>query len=665
MNSFAHFSQITLRFLSSPIHTFLYSSLLITLITKYVIYSRYIHHIEKEGFKLFDFLFTVEIDMLLVLIILSVASTKPRLAIFKKTRKLIDGIIALFALSYFAYSLSNLKVVLEFGSPINLEILQDAIRRSDDLVLISSEYLMTWLLLPMLFLCIAIGIAFVYKKKYSTVTTQDAEKNTPAGLYLATSILAAFILITSLTVNELSFSPELIRMKGSSIVNLMRDVVFQENTATAMGNVYADRLKRTNSSPINHISRKPNIVFILLESTGYEYSPLAGDTGTASMPFLKKMSEMGVVPVQARAIFPSTTKSVFNILSGQYPVPHRYIAETELDFPVTGIAEYLAPLGYNSAYFQSASGIFERRPSLVNNLGFDEFITAQEIKPDALIFGGLNMDEFILQPRIETWVKDQKKPFVMAILTSMSHHPYLLPTASDTTYAAFRTSTDEQKKQSYYEALRYEDTFLEKIVTTINDQNNNPEGTLFIILGDHGEGFGEHGRYTHSLNLYDESLRIPLIFYWKGVTESKRIETGFYTTNDILPTIFHLIGADTIPNDLPGANILASQPTLNDTYFVSRQQKIGVGLITQQGVKYIFDDERDTIEKFNLITDPSEQHNLVETMTSEEKSRVEETLFNWKMNHFYVGHDKNTTEAREMYKWICEPSIYGECKLKN
>jgi arylsulfatase A-like enzyme len=40
--------------------------------------------------------------------------------------------------------------------------------------------------------------------------------------------------------------------------------------------------------------------------------------------------------------------------------------------------------------------------------------------------------------------------------------------------------------------------------------------SIVIILGDHGESFGEHGPRGRSLLVYDETVKIPGIVYADG-----------------------------------------------------------------------------------------------------------------------------------------------------
>jgi len=51
------------------------------------------------------------------------------------------------------------------------------------------------------------------------------------------------------------------------------------------------------------------------------------------------------------------------------------------------------------------------------------------------------------------------------------------------------------------------------------------EDSLIIITSDHGEEFREHGCFKHGFQLYDETLHIPLIFYWKGHFDTQSKET--------------------------------------------------------------------------------------------------------------------------------------------
>src|SRR5207302_8395447 len=41
--------------------------------------------------------------------------------------------------------------------------------------------------------------------------------------------------------------------------------------------------------------------------------------------------------------------------------------------------------------------------------------------------------------------------------------------------------------------------------------------TAVIVAADHGEAFGEHGEYAHSIFVYDTTLRVPLVMRGPGI----------------------------------------------------------------------------------------------------------------------------------------------------
>ena len=69
------------------------------------------------------------------------------------------------------------------------------------------------------------------------------------------------------------------------------------------------------------------------------------------------------------------------------------------------------------------------------------------------------------------------------------------------------------------------------------------DSTLVVITGDHGEMLGEHGEVTHSYFIYQNALRVPLIFKVPGRTE-RRIVESMVGLIDIVPTIAGLIDMD-------------------------------------------------------------------------------------------------------------------------
>src|SRR5207245_6046663 len=77
---------------------------------------------------------------------------------------------------------------------------------------------------------------------------------------------------------------------------------------------------------------------------------------------------------------------------------------------------------------------------------------------------------------------------------------------------------------------------------------------VIVLTSDHGEGLGDHGEDQHSILLYTEALRVPLMVKLpQGRRKGETIEEPAQLA-DIVPTVAGLLGLD-IPA-LPGRSLL-------------------------------------------------------------------------------------------------------------
>ncbi len=81
--------------------------------------------------------------------------------------------------------------------------------------------------------------------------------------------------------------------------------------------------------------------------------------------------------------------------------------------------------------------------------------------------------------------------------------------------------------------------------------------TLVVIASDHGESLGEHDYYfDHGENLFDPSLRIPLLLAGPG-TKAELRTSVLATTLDIVPTVLDALKVS-YPPDLAGQSLLSA-----------------------------------------------------------------------------------------------------------
>ncbi len=80
--------------------------------------------------------------------------------------------------------------------------------------------------------------------------------------------------------------------------------------------------------------------------------------------------------------------------------------------------------------------------------------------------------------------------------------------------------------------------------------------TLVVVVGDHGEGLGDHGWLEHAVFLHRELLRVPLIVRYPGKFDGGRRHEGLVLLEDVAPTILEICGVAP-PRELDGVSLLA------------------------------------------------------------------------------------------------------------
>jgi len=94
---------------------------------------------------------------------------------------------------------------------------------------------------------------------------------------------------------------------------------------------------------------------------------------------------------------------------------------------------------------------------------------------------------------------------------------------------------------SYDNAVLQADAVIAELLDTLKAKNylNN---AVVVITADHGEGLGDHEKYSHSNSVYEELLNIPLIVINYGVsTEFPQTSGQLLSQTDIAPTILHAL----------------------------------------------------------------------------------------------------------------------------
>ncbi|MBV9453148.1 MAG: DUF4352 domain-containing protein, partial [Rubrobacter sp.] len=180
------------------------------------------------------------------------------------------------------------------------------------------------------------------------------------------------------------------------------------------------------------------------------------------------------------------------------------------------------------------------------------------------------------------------------------------------------------------------------------------DNTIFVLFGDHGEGFGEHGRFMHGDTIWEEGLKVPLIIHAPGWFEGGQRAEGPSNYTDILPTVLEMLGYEIRNGEYPGYSLLHTLPDDRSLMFTCISRRKCLASI-KGNEKYIYHYDNQPEEVYDLSKDPYEEHNLVSEYSKEDLDERRKDLFAWlaridEQYGYYLrggGSEENTGEQAD------------------
>lgn len=285
-------------------------------------------------------------------------------------------------------------------------------------------------------------------------------------------------------------------------------------------------------------SRK-NVVILIVESFGREYIGALNKT-------LENGQYKGYTPCVDSLIAKSVTfshtycngrKSIDGMPSILSSIPMFvepfFLTPASMNH-VSGIASILAAEGYQTAFFHGAQRGSMGFQAFSRATGFQDYYGREDYDADTRFGGDEDFDGMWAiwdEPFLQyyaTKMSEMKEPFMTAVFTASSHHPYVIPEKYKTQYP--------EEGIVIHKCIRYTDMAIGKFFEKASREPwfNN---TIFVLTSDH-TNLSDHAFYETDLGGFCS----PIIIYEPGNAERlPEIQDKIAQQIDILPTVMGML----------------------------------------------------------------------------------------------------------------------------
>lgn len=358
--------------------------------------------------------------------------------------------------------------------------------------------------------------------------------------------------------------------------------------------------------PYRQIAERPNILFILTDDQAPWAFGASGDPN-AYTPNIDKLAAKGVTFQNAFTTTPVCSPSRTSIMTGRYASEYNILdfivspnhsklkydpnVNAGLDPSSITFAEMLQKSGYHTGlvgkWHLGDWSSEEGEKFHPKNHGFDFFMGlagggADPKDPELEIEGklqtvqGLTTD--ILADHAISFINDKSAaPFLLCYNTRAPHSQWLPvaeedwapfenldPVLPNANYPDLNIEKAKRRMKEYLASTAGMDRNVGRLITAL-EEKGILDNTIVIFMSDHGYNMGHNGiehkgngkwitntipKKTNNINagyrpnLFDNSLKIPAIVYWKGVAQAGRKVEKTISVLDIYPTLLEMAGVE-------------------------------------------------------------------------------------------------------------------------
>jgi membrane-anchored protein YejM (alkaline phosphatase superfamily) len=353
-------------------------------------------------------------------------------------------------------------------------------------------------------------------------------------------------------------------------------------------------------------SNRPwNIVFFIMESVGTRYIFDTSNGHPMPMPFLHKLSKEGLYLEKHFTTSNVSTKAVFSLFSGLYDFFNREAFGTRPDAEVPAIYNWLGE-GYDRFLVTPSSISWYFPTKFVKNNGLSEIHSYENLK-FKIKEEFHSLGHYIARDEIETVdffiqrLSQAREPFLGIYISFVAHFPYF-----DYGENYRIMEQDGRLISRYYNNLNLLDHMIKRIYDHLQEQGLL-ERTILVIVGDHGQAFGQHhpNNFMHYRYSYNENLETPAILYQPALFKSRVF--GFPTSHvDILPTLLDAMRVPYPPMVFDGESLFSDPRGRRSLFFYGYEES--VSSLDSHLIKVQYSLKKKNCWAFDLKTDPDEKN---------------------------------------------------------
>ncbi len=310
---------------------------------------------------------------------------------------------------------------------------------------------------------------------------------------------------------------------------------------------------------------KTNVLLISLDTVRRDHCSVYGYEHDTT-PSLTQLAKEGALFDMAYAPSSTTAPSHATMFTSLYPITHRVAKNgLELSDRYETLAEILNANGYQTVAFVGSFVLHSKFGFAQGFDFFDDDFVASECMTDVGTWEGYQVNgAFDRRANYTTdraihWLKNKRnpaEPFFMFVHYFDPHNPYDPAEPFRSSFAPTSASaTGVDKAIGRYDAeIAFTDKYLGDLVEQM-DRMGLKDNTLIAVVSDHGEGLMQHGYMYHGAHIYEEAVRVPMLFRFPGRIKKGAVFTEPVELVDLAPTILDLVNIDMQNSAFQGQNL--------------------------------------------------------------------------------------------------------------